>query len=133
MNVQDYRAAGYALSTLIDQAAVTRAEKDVVAAYIVPLVGRVVTQQECEAEPYRSAIMSLAFLMVAQRTAVATRAGAKTKQTSQSATPTAEDVLRQNAPTCVNYLRTIAGDKNPAAECSDICGLFYTGHYFYKH
>lgn len=132
MNVQDYRAAGYALSTLIDQAAVTRAEKDVVAAYIVPLVGQV-TQAECEAEPIRSAIMSLSFLLVAQRTAVATRAGAKTKQTSQSATPTAEDVLRQNAPACVNYLRTIAGDKNPVKECSDICGLFYTGHYFYKH
>ena len=130
MNVQDYRAAGYALSTLIDQAAVTRAEKDVVAAYIVPLVGQV-TQAECEAEPIRSAIMSLAFLLVAQRTAVATRAGAKTKQTAQSATPTADEVLRQNAPACVNYLRTIAGDKNPVKECSDICGLFYTGHYFY--
>ena len=133
MNVQDYRAVGYALSTLIDQAAITRAEKDVCAAYIVPLVGRVPTQAECEAEPIKSALMALSFLLVLQRSASATRAGAKTKNTPQSGTPTFDDVLRQNAPTCVRTLCAIDKGKNPVAECSDICGIFFTSHFFGKH
>ena len=132
MNVQDYRAAGYALSTLIDQAAVTRAEKDVTAAYVVPLVGYVPTQQQCEQEPLRTAIMSLAFLLVMQRSAVATRAGAKTKQTPQSNTPTADDLVRQNAPTCVRALCALNASKNPVKECSDMCGIFFTSNFFGK-
>lgn len=132
MNVQDYRAAGYALSTLIDQAAVTRAEKDVTAAYIVPLVGYVPTQQQSEQEPMKTAIMALSFLLVMQRSAVATRAGAKTKQTPQSSTPSYDDLLRQNAPTCVRYLCALDAGKNPVKECSDICGIFFTNHFFGK-
>ena len=133
MNVQDYRAAGYALSQLIDQAAITRAEKDVTAAYIVPLVGRVPTQAESEAETMKTAIMALSFLLVMQRSAVATRAGAKTKNTPQSASPAYDDILRQNAPTCVRALCAIDASKNPVKECSDICSIFFTSHFFSKH
>ena len=133
MNVQDYRAAGYALSTLIDQAAITRAEKDVCAAYIVPLVGRTPTQAESEAEPIKSALMALSFLLVLQRSASATRAGAKTKNTPQSVSPTYDDILRQNAPTCVRALCSIDTEKNPVNECSDICGIFFTSQFFGKH
>ena len=133
MNVQDYRAAGYALSTLIDQAAVTRAEKDITAAYIVPLFGNVPTQAQSEAEPIKSALMALSFLLVMQRSAVATRAGAKTKNTPQSFTPEAADIIRQNAPACVRYLCAIDPKKNPVKECSDICGIFFSSHYFCKH
>lgn len=133
MNVQDYRAAGYGLSQLIDQAKITRAEKDVVAAYIVPLVGHVPTQDESETEPLKTAIMSLAFLLVQQRSATATRAGAKEKNTPQSVTPAYEDMLRQNAPSCVLALQMIGGGKNPADLCSDICGLFFRTSYFYSH
>ena len=132
MNVQDYRAAGYALSMQIDQAAITRAEKDVTAAYIVPLVGHVPTQAESEAEPMKTAVMALSFLLVMQRSAVATRAGAKTKNTPQSASPTYDDLLRQNAPTCVRALCAIDTSKNPVHECSDICNIFFTSHYFCK-
>lgn len=130
MNVQDYRAAGYALSTLIDQAAVTRAEKDIVAAYIVPLVGHVPTQTELDAEPMKNAVMSLAFLLIQQRSSVATRAGAKIKTTDHSNTPTYADVLHQNAPTCVHYLRQLAPGKQPEKECSDVCGVFFRSTYF---
>lgn len=130
MNVQDYRAAGYVMSNLIEQAAVTRAEKDAVAAYILPLIGHVPTQAESEAEPLKTAIMALSFLLLQQRSIAATRAGAKTKLTAQSGTPTWQDVLRENAPVCVNALRAIAGDQNPEQVCSDICGLFFRTHFF---
>lgn len=131
MNVQDYRAAGYPVSNLIDQSAVERAEREVIAAYIVPLVGRVPTEEEQLTEPYRTAIMSLSFLLVQQRSVVATRAGGKTKMTPQSSTPTPEDILRQNAPGCDRALRAVASDKDPLKVCSDICGIYFKSNYFY--
>ena len=98
MNVQDYRADGYALSQVIDQAKITRAEKEVIAAYIVPLIGETPSQEDIEQEPLRSAVMSCAFLLVSLRGAVATRAGAKTKMTEQSNTPTRDDILAAKMP-----------------------------------
>lgn len=131
MNVQDYRAAGYMLSTLIEQAIITRAENDVVTAYIEPLVGHVPTQEEKGAEPIKTAIMALSFLLVQQRSIAATRAGAKTKMSEQSNTPSAADILRQSAPDCVARLQSIAPDGNPSKVCRDICGLFFKTHFFY--
>lgn len=132
MNVSDYQAAGYYLGN-VQQAAVTRAETEIIAAYIVPLVGHMPTQDERDAEPLKTAIMSLSFLLIQQRSAVATRAGAKVKMTSQSNTPTAEDVLRQNAPACVRALCAVNPSKNPVKECSDICGVFFRTNHFYTH
>ena len=132
MNVQDYRAAGYGLSSLIDQAKITRAENDVLTAYIVPLVGVVPSQAEMAAEPLKTAIMSLSFLLVQQRSAVATRAGAKVKMTEQSNTPTFDDLLRQNAQGCQMALKAIAGSNEPYKVCSDICRIFFATNYFYS-
>lgn len=131
MNVQDYRAAGYALSQLIEQPVVTRAEKDVVAAYIVPLIGHVPTEQEKGAEPVKTAIMALSFLLIQQRSAVATRAGAKLKLTEQSTTPSQDDLIRQHAPACVQALRQI--DEKAYSKVSDICRIFFVSNYFYQH
>lgn len=133
MNVQDYRAAGFGLSTMIDQAVVTRAENDVVAAYIVPLCGNVPTADEREREPLKTAIMSLSFLLVQQRSTFATRAGAKNKLSEQSSTPTYDDLLRQNGASCAIALKAIAPDKEPSELCSDICRIFFKTNYFYKN
>ena len=67
MNASDYKAAGYALSQLIEQAIITRAENDVISAYIVPLLGHIPTNDERGAEPVKTAIMALSFLLVQQR------------------------------------------------------------------
>ena len=131
MNVQDYRAAGYALSTLIEQAVVTRAENDVLAAYILPLIGHVPTEEEKAAEPLKSAFMGLSFLLIQQRSTTATRAGAKSKLSEQSTTPTYDDILRQNAPNVVRALREL--DEDAHKKCSDICRVFFTTNYFYQH
>lgn len=131
MNTQDYRADGYTLSQWIDQAKITKAENDIVKAYIAPLMGRVPSQEERETEPYRSAIMQLSFLLVSQRSAVATRAGAKVKMTEQSNTPAYEDILHQNAPTAVRYLQDIAPFEIISKKVDDICGIFFKSNYFY--
>ena len=133
MNVQDYRAAGYGLSVAIDQAVIDRAVSDVLSAYIVPLVGHKPTQAESDAEPLKTAIMALSFLLVQQRSVVATRAGAKTKMTEQSNTPTYDDIMRQNARSCVRALCVLNTSVNPAKVCNDICGLFFRSNYFAQH
>lgn len=132
MNVEDYRAAGYSVSTLIQQATISLAEKDVVAAYIVPLIGTIPTEVEKGAEPLKTAIMSLSALLVSQRSIAATRAGAKTKNTPQSNTPTASDLLRQYAPSCARALAAIPTQhhKRPSEVCDDICGIFFKTNFF---
>lgn len=133
MNVQDYRSAGYGLSQLIDQAVITRAENDVVAAYIVPLVGSTPTAEEQATEPLKTAIMSLAFLLVQQRSSTATRAGAKSKLSEQSNTPTYDDILRQNTPSCQAALKALNADAEPYKVCSDICRIFFVTNHFYAN
>lgn len=130
MNVQDYRAAGYALSQYIDQAAVSRAEGDVVAAYIAPALGHVPTADDLADTDVQKALMALSFLAIMQRTAVATRAGGKEKQTANSLSPVYEDVLRQNAPTAAMYLRNIAVDRKALKSVRDICGIFFRSQFF---
>lgn len=130
MNVQDYKAAGYGLSQLIDQAVVTRAENDVRTAYLLPLLGHVPTEKEEAAEPVKTALMGLSFLLIQQRSATATRAGAKTKLSEQSMSPTYDDLLRQSAPTCVRALQAIDGEAYK--KVSDICRVFFTTNYFYS-
>lgn len=130
MNAQDYRADGYGLSQQIEQGIITRAERDVVKAYIVPLIGETPTSEQIEEEPMRSAIMALAFLLISQRSSMVTRAGAKIKQTEQSITPTYEDVLRQNAPTCVRYLQDISPYEVISSKVDDICGIFFKSNFF---
>lgn len=131
MNASDYKAAGYALSQLIEQAIITRAENDVISAYIVPLLGHIPTNDERGAEPVKTAIMALSFLLVQQRSISATRAGAKNKLSEQSTTPSADDLLRQNAPICVNALRALDADAHK--KVSDICRVYFVSNYFYQH
>lgn len=133
MNVQDYRADGYALSQAIDQAKITRAEKEVVNAYIVPLIGEQPDEEEMQQEPMRSAIMSCAFLLVSLRSAVATRAGAKTKMTAESSTPTQADILAQNAPTCARYLQDLAPLEIISRKVHDICGIYFKSQFFHTN
>lgn len=130
MTAQNYRDAGYAVSTLIEQAAINRAEQDVINAYIVPLLGRIPTAEEITNTPaLQSVIMACSFLLLMQRVAVATRAGGKEKQTNQSLNPTNADLLQQNAADCANKLRAL--NNGVMADVDDICGIFFVSNYFY--
>lgn len=130
MNVQDYITAGYNLSPLIGQAAITRAEKEVTEAYIKPLVGHTPTESESAAEPLKTAIMRLSFLRISQQNISATRAGAKTKRTEASETPTYSEVLRQHAAMCAVALEAVGA--RPDKACTDICNIFFKTSYFHN-
>ena len=131
MNAQDYIAAGYNVSSLIAQAQITRAEQDVLRAYIVPVYPN--AAQEVEINPViRRAVMTFTELLLAERSIFVTRAGSKTKQTEKSYTPTRSEILQQYAPDCVaalNDLRALEGVVSDA-KINDICGVYFKSNYF---
>lgn len=133
MNAQDYIAAGYNFSAFIEQSAISRAEDDALTAYILPVYPNAKEELQTN-DTLRKAVMSFAALLVAQRSVSNTRAGAKTKQTNESMTPTAIDILRQYSATCamrMREVRALEGAKKDA-KINDICGIYFKSNYFYK-
>lgn len=132
MSIEDYKQAGYLMSTNIPQAVIDRAEKDVLKAYIYPVMPDADTTAEGVA---RDALMSLAELLVKQRSIVATRAGAKEKNTPQSYTPDAWAILRHAAKDCALNMQMLA---NAAGVCywedkvTDICNILYRTNFIGK-
>lgn len=126
MNVQDYRQAGFNLSTQIEQAVIDRAEADIKQCYLLPLVGS--AEVDLETGNFRDALSNLAYLLILQRSIAGTRAGAKQKQTAQSAEVSRWEIGSQQATVCAEKLQICAesvGVQKPWRVCKDICGIFY--------
>lgn len=130
MNAQDYRAAGFPLSNLIDQAAITRAEDDVRRAYLVPLVGQTAADDETNSV-VRAAVMGLAFLLLAQRQTAATRVGGKQKDTPESRTPSRSEITSEHAANCHALLQSVRAldGANAQAKITDICGIYFRSNF----
>ena len=118
-----YSEHGFKLSSLIDDTEIARAEREVTAAYITPIVGdATVTQAVLE-----NAVGALAFLLILQKTLFATRAGAKTKTGYNSQEADAWAKLQQEAASCHLALETLRKQEgvNADAEVMDICKLYF--------
>lgn len=129
MTVQEYREAGYKVSAQIEEAEIVRAEKDVLQAYILPILPNADPATD---EVVRSAVMAFAFLLLLQRSIFATRSGAKEKTTPQSQTADLWNLLAQMASTChlkLDAVRQKTG-ADMKAEVQDICGIYFSTHYF---
>lgn len=127
MTAEQYIAKGFNFSQHIEQAKIDRAEADVTAAYITPIVGAG-TGADVD-----DAVANLAFLLLMQRSLFETRVGAKVKLTQNSQTPYAWDALSQQAHVCdlkIVALRKRA-DANKTACVDDICKIYFTSNYFY--
>lgn len=127
MTAQWYQERGYKLSSYIEQSEIDRAERDVTAAYINPIVGDM-TEYETERQ---NATAELAFLMLLQRSIFATRAGAKTKTGYNSANAGEWELLAQCAHTAhaaLQALRSIPG-ANADAEITDICRIYFKSNF----
>lgn len=124
MTKQWYLERGYKLSAQIEEAEIARAEADVEAAYITPIVG---TSESVPTEIRQKAVGSLAFLLLLQRSIFATRAGAKVKTGYNSQDASAWDVLQQEATTCHLALETLRKQPgvNAEAEVCDICKIYF--------
>ena len=125
MSIEDYKQAGFLTSVQIQQAIVDKAEADAMQAYILPIAPDADTTEVGAA---REALMSLADLLVKQRTIFATRSGAKEKTTPQSQSADDWRILRQCAATCALKLSTLAqsaGVGDWENKVTDICGILY--------
>lgn len=120
------------MSTLIQQAEVTRAERDVLHAYLLPVYPQAAA--EVETNPVvRRCVMEFAACLLAQRSIAATRTGAKTKTSDKSSTPTADDIRQQYAYDChaaLEDVRALEG-ANAKAKVRDICNIYFETNFFH--
>lgn len=128
MTPQEYANKGFAVSLHIDQSVIDRAEADVRAAYVTPIVG-----VNAQGEAVNDAIANLAFMIMTQRNVFVTRSGAKEKTNANSRTVEAWETLQEMAHTCamkIAALRELSG-ANKTAEVNDICRLYFKTNFFY--
>lgn len=129
MTKQWYQDHGYEISSLISDATIARAERDVTDAYITPIVGGA----EVSTEVKESAIGNLAFLLILQRTIFATRAGARAKTGYNSQEADAWAKLQQEATSCHLALEVLKKEPgvNPDAHVTDICKIYFSTNFLY--
>lgn len=123
MTKQWYIAHGYKLSAQIEESEIARAERDVTAAYVSPIIGEATIPVEVR----EAAVGNLAFLLLLQRSVFATRSGAKVKTGYNSADASAWDILQQEAASCHLQLETLRRQEgaNADAEVTDICKIYF--------
>lgn len=123
MTKQWYQDNGFELSSLISDATIERAERDVTDAYITPIVGGANVSQEVK----ERAIGNLAFLLILQRTIFATRAGAKVKTGYNSQDADAWAKLQQEASSCHLAIETLKREPgvNADAQVTDVCKIYF--------
>lgn len=126
MQVDWYKKHGFEVSALIDQATINRAEDDVRSAYIVPILGA-----DAQGDDVDMAVGNLAYLLVLQRSIMATRAGAKLKNTQTSQNAEAWAIIGQEALSCHNRLEGLRRKEgaNARAEIFDICKIYFKSNY----
>lgn len=120
MTKEWYRAHGFAVSANIEQEAIDAAERDIVAAYIQPIL-----PGACK-EDYEIIVANLAFLLLLQRSVKATRSGAKIKSSPNSQNAETWDVqsYARTAHLGLKRLREVDG-ANRDAKVEDICAIYF--------
>ena len=74
MTANDYILAGYEMSKQVSEEVITRAERDVMEAYVIPILGA-----EATIEDNKCDVMALAFCLLLRRNVVKTRFGSEIK------------------------------------------------------
>lgn len=126
MTPQQYIAKGFRLSAHTEQAFIDRAEKDVRMCYIEPIIGTPTTPEPTEVT---DALANLAFLLMMQRNAFATRSGAKMKSTQDSRDADMWAIQNEQTRTChacLERLRRLNGS-TADADVEDICSIYFKG------
>lgn len=127
MTPQEYVNKGFAVSLHIDQPIIDRAEADVRAAYVTPIMGAGATGAEVD-----DAVANLAFMAMTQRNVFVTRSGAKEKTNANSRTAEAWDTLQEMAHTCAMKIAALRElpNANKTAEVNDICRIYFKTNFF---
>lgn len=124
-----YQDNGYEMGSLIDDAAIERAERDVTDAYVTPIVGTA----QVDTSVRERAVGNLAFLLLLQRTIFATRAGAKIKTGYNSQEADAWAKLQQEATSCHLALEVLKSQQgvNQDANVTDICKIYFSTNFIH--
>lgn len=119
VTANDMKAAGYRVSLQMNDTEVQRAVDDVVGAYL---------EKVCEVDEadtdQREAAMSLAYVLLLRRHAVATRSGGKTKLSpsmSENSEPTKQDLDRAD----MQLRKVMANGGIVSKQVDDIAGIYY--------
>ena len=124
MTVQEYITAGFEISAQIKQAAITRAENDVINSYIVPIVGT-----DYIADDLKNEIMTLTFCLLLRRNVVKTRFGAEQKSNQYATVMNVEskELNNQIAGYAMPVITSLIGSNLKPKTVRDIidCGYYF--------
>lgn len=126
MQIDWYKKHGFEVSSLIDQSTINRAEADVRQAYVTPILGA-----EAAGDDVDMAVGNLAFLLVLQRSIMATRAGAKIKNTQTSQNAETWAIVAQECASCHQRLEMLRAkpEADSRAEVFDICKIYFKSNF----
>lgn len=130
MTKEWYKAHGYNMSINIDQSAIDRAEADVMAAYVRPILPDADPEGDDEVA---HCVANLCYLLVMQRNIFITRSGAKEKTTSNSMSPDSMRMLEECAMVAamsIKQLREMEGAV-AGAKVTDICKIYFTTNFIH--
>lgn len=134
MTAQEYKDAGFDISTNLSQAKIDAAEDICRQAYITPITKGV--EDESTADVVNKLLMSSAFLYLLRSRVFATRSGAKIKMTAQSENIAEWQTVSQMCTTCALYideLRAAAANvdgMNCDAKIYDVNKIYFKSNYF---
>lgn len=130
MTKEWYKQNGYNIGLEGTQETIDRAEREVKAAYIAPII----PSADFENEDIKQCLADLAYMRVMQLTLFVTRSGTKEKFGAHSSNASADAKFYEQgmvAASAVDKLRAMEG-ANASGRINDICHLFFKNNFFYN-
>ena len=126
MTREDYIAAGFPLSVHVTEEIIKRAEADIKEAYIFPIDAAA----DVTTGTAKKVCMQAAWTLILYRSVVATRAGAKIKESDQSQSVDMTRVLQQESRTTALWVEKYAKENSALlSSVTDILGIFFTTNF----
>ena len=131
MTPAEYRSAGFRVSLQVPQKLLDRFEKQVVSAYIKPIVPTMADTDEL----YKRATMTLAFGLMVKRNLFATRSGAKMKQSPENSSDPdvwySTETVNFDCHQVLEELRQTEGAVK-SAKVNDIIGIYFKTNFWHN-
>ena len=130
MTKEWYKAHGYHVGIEGTQEIVDRAEREVKAAYVLPIL----PDADFENEDVMQCLADLAYMRMLSLTTFVTRSGAKEKYGTNSASASNEAKYNEQclvAAAAVDRLRQMEG-ADATARVDDICRIFFVNNFFHN-
>lgn len=131
MTKEWYKSQGYHIGLEGTQELIDRAEREVKAAYVLPILPNADFEHD---DDVKECLANLAYMRLLQITLFVTRSGAKEKFGDHSNNASNDAKFYEQgrvAASSVDKLRTMPG-ANVTAKVNDICQIFFKSNFFYQ-